>query len=38
MYPKNINEAIEKLSVNEYTKPIKYGDLYVIFKRLKKGD
>ncbi len=36
MYPEQINKALEKLSVNANTKPIKYGDLYVIFKRLEK--
>ncbi len=36
MYPEEINRALEKLAVNAHTKPIKYGDLYVIFKRLEK--
>jgi TonB family protein len=36
MYPENISMSIEKLAINAYTKPMKYGDLYVIFKRLKK--
>jgi TonB family protein len=36
MYPEEINKTLEKLDVNAYTKPIKYGDLYVIFKRLEK--
>jgi TonB family protein len=35
MYPENIREVLGKLDPNEYTKPIKYGDLYAIFKRLK---
>jgi len=36
MYPENIYKSIGKLAINAYTKPIKYGDLYVIFKRLNK--
>jgi len=36
MYPENIYKSIEDLAINGYTKPIKYGDLYVIFKRLEK--
>ncbi len=37
MYPEYINEMLEKLAVNDYTRPIKYGDLYIIFKRLEKS-
>jgi hypothetical protein len=36
LYPENIREPLSKLAMNDYTKPIKYGDLYVIFKRLNK--
>jgi parvulin-like peptidyl-prolyl isomerase len=36
MYPENIYKSLGKLTVNACTKPIKYDDLYVIFKRLKK--
>jgi TonB family protein len=36
MYPEDIFKSLEKLDINAYTKPIKYGDLYVIFKRLEK--
>ncbi len=35
LYPENIRKPLSKLVLNDYTKPIKYGDLYVIFKRLK---
>ncbi|MBN1398635.1 MAG: peptidylprolyl isomerase [Bacteroidetes bacterium] len=33
MYPEYVSKELEKLRVNEYTKPIKYGDLYAIFMR-----
>jgi len=36
MYPEDIFKSIGKLPINAYTKPMRYGDLYVIFKRLKK--
>jgi TonB family protein len=36
MYPEDIRWTLQKLDVNEYTQPIKYGDLYAIFKRLNK--
>ncbi len=36
MYPEDIFKSLEKLVLNTYTKPIKYGDLYAIFKRLNK--
>ena len=36
MYPEDIFGSLKKLDINAYTKPIKYGDLYVIFKRLEK--
>ena len=35
MYPENIRKTLSKLTVNDYTKPVQYGDLYAIFKRLK---
>jgi TonB family protein len=35
MYPENIRKRLSKLTINDYTKPIPYGDLYAIFKRLK---
>jgi TonB family protein len=36
MYPENIYKSLEKLVIDTYTKPMKYGDLYVIFKRVRK--
>lgn len=36
LYPENIRLALEKLPPDGHTKPIKYGDLFAIFKRLKK--
>jgi TonB family protein len=36
MYPENIREVLKNMAENEYTKPIKYGDLYAIFKIMKK--
>jgi parvulin-like peptidyl-prolyl isomerase len=36
VFPENIRKSLSKLIINEYTKPMKYGDLYAIFKRLKK--
>jgi TonB family protein len=36
MYPENIREVLGGLDENEYTKPVKYGDLHAIFKRLQK--
>ena len=36
MYPENIYKSLGKLAINAYTRPIKYGDLYAIFKRLEK--
>jgi TonB family protein len=35
LYPENIRKHLSKLLPQEYTAPIKYGDLYVIFKRMK---
>lgn len=36
LYSENICGVIKRLSVEEFTKPIKYGDLFAIFKKLKK--
>jgi hypothetical protein len=36
VFPENIRKPLSKLVINDYTKPIKYGDLYAIFKRLEK--
>ncbi|MCK9210310.1 MAG: peptidylprolyl isomerase [Ignavibacteriaceae bacterium] len=36
LYSENVCEVIKHLGVEEFTKPIKYGDLFAIFKRLKK--
>jgi hypothetical protein len=36
MFPEDIYKSLEKLSINACTKPMKYGDLYVIFKRVMK--
>ena len=36
VFPENIRRPLSKLDMNDYTKPIKYGDLYAIFKRLEK--
>jgi TonB family protein len=35
-YPKNIRRALLRLDIEEYTKPLPYGDHYIIFKRIKK--
>ena len=34
-YPKDIQKMLEGLKAGEYTKPVKYNDQYVIFKKLK---
>jgi hypothetical protein len=36
LYPESIRKRLSRLMPDEYTKPIQYGDLYAIFKRLKK--
>jgi parvulin-like peptidyl-prolyl isomerase len=36
VFPDNIRRPLSILIINDYTKPIKYGDLYAIFKRLEK--
>ncbi len=33
LYPKNIRTELSYLEKDQYTKPLKYGDNYVIFKR-----
>jgi hypothetical protein len=35
MYPENIRKQLNKLTINDFTKPMQYGELYAIFKRLK---
>jgi hypothetical protein len=35
-YPENIRIILKRLDVNEVTKPVKYGDQFVLFKRLKE--
>lgn len=34
-YAKEISEVLAKLEIGEITKPLKFGDSYIIFKRLK---
>lgn len=34
-YTKEIRSTLSSLSIDEFTKPVPYGDHYVIFKRLK---
>jgi TonB family protein len=36
VFPENIRKSLSKLVINAYTKPIKYGDLFAIFKRLER--
>jgi TonB family protein len=36
LYPENIRKALSKLPFNDYTEPMPYGDLYVIFKKLPR--
>ena len=36
LYAENIFKAIKQLPVGEFTKPIKFGEQFVIFKRLQK--
>ncbi|MEO8399634.1 MAG: peptidylprolyl isomerase, partial [Ignavibacteriaceae bacterium] len=37
-YSKEISEKLSDLEEDEYTKPIPYGEHYIIFKRLKKNN
>lgn len=37
LYTESIYKAIQQLSVEEYTQPLKFGEQFVIFKRLQKG-
>ncbi len=36
IYPENIRKTIGSLLPNDFTKPVKYGDLWAIFKRPEK--
>ncbi|MFA6540260.1 MAG: TonB family protein [Bacteroidota bacterium] len=36
LYPDHVERALEQLAENEFTKPIKFGDKYIIFKRIKE--
>jgi TonB family protein len=35
-YPETVRHILSGLEIGEFTKPLQYGDRYVIFKRLKK--
>lgn len=35
VYPHHIRQAIAKLEENQYTQPLKFGDRYVIFRRVQ---
>jgi hypothetical protein len=35
-YPENVRTILKRLDIDEVTKPIKYGDQYILFKRLKE--
>lgn len=35
-YPQNIRRHISLLGFNQITEPLKYGERYIVFKRLKK--
>jgi TonB family protein len=37
LYPTSIKQQIERLGEDEYTHPIKFGDRYVIFKRVQSS-
>lgn len=37
LYSKYISRVLEKLKVNEFTKPVRYGKYFAIFKRLKEN-
>lgn len=34
-YPEEICNALKKIKANEYTQPLRFGDKYIIFKRLE---
>jgi hypothetical protein len=36
-YSQDISFALDKLNEGEFTKPLSYGDRYIIFKRLKQA-
>lgn len=38
LYPEYICQLIQKLGKEEFTKPVKYGEQYAIFKRMKKTE
>ena len=35
-YPEHVRHSLTRLDIEDYTKPILYGNKYVIFKRIKK--
>jgi hypothetical protein len=35
-YPENIRSNLSKLNEGEFTKPLQYDDMYIIFQRIKK--
>ena len=37
-YPENIRGALKQLDIGEYTKPLLYGNQYILFQRIKKAD
>lgn len=37
VFPQHVREALQKLREDEVTHPLRIGDKYVIYKRLKKG-
>ena len=37
-YPEHIRRTLARLDVEEYTKPLFYGNQYIIFKRMKKAE
>jgi len=37
-YPENIRSTLKGLDIEDYTKPLLYGNHYVIFKRIKKTE
>jgi TonB family protein len=36
IYPENIRKILGRLMSDDFTRPVKYGDLYAIFKRFEK--
>lgn len=37
IYPEHVKNVLAKLTNNEFTKPIRYGERYIIIKRLKNA-